>query len=135
MKLTIMEMPMSRRGRVNANFMIFMVDSERVRALVPWCFRYREADAHVVLVTRMIGAEDFVKEHTYSIIQMQGRMPSFSHFMEGKFVKFSTIPERVKSLVIIWTPCSTVGQMTPRKGIRGRPVQHKVVLMRLVVCA
>ncbi|KIX06275.1 uncharacterized protein Z518_04250 [Rhinocladiella mackenziei CBS 650.93] len=46
---------------------------------------------------KMIGEERFANEHTYSIMAMQGRMPSFNAFMEGKFGKFGTMPERVKS--------------------------------------
>ncbi|KAJ9616645.1 hypothetical protein H2200_000364 [Cladophialophora chaetospira] len=46
---------------------------------------------------KLIGEEKFVNEHTYSIMHMQGRMPSFSRFMEGKFGKFGTMPDRVKS--------------------------------------
>ncbi|KIX94742.1 uncharacterized protein Z520_09432 [Fonsecaea multimorphosa CBS 102226] len=46
---------------------------------------------------KMIGEERFVNEHTYSIMHMQGRMPSFSSFMEGKFGRFGTMPDRMKS--------------------------------------
>ncbi|OQV05683.1 hypothetical protein CLAIMM_10376 [Cladophialophora immunda] len=46
---------------------------------------------------KMIGEERFVNEHTYSIMHMQGRMPSFSSFMEGKFGRFGSMPDRVKS--------------------------------------
>ncbi|RMZ86175.1 hypothetical protein DV737_g232, partial [Chaetothyriales sp. CBS 132003] len=45
---------------------------------------------------KLIGEERFAKEHTYSIMQMQGRMPSFNLFMEGKFGRFGTMPERVR---------------------------------------
>ena len=38
-----------------------------------------------------------MNEHTYAIMHAQGRMPSFSRFMEGKFGKFGTMPDRVKS--------------------------------------
>ncbi|OAP64284.1 hypothetical protein AYL99_00256 [Fonsecaea erecta] len=46
---------------------------------------------------KLIGEERFVNEHTYSIMHMQGRMPSFSSFMEGKFGRFGTMPDRVQS--------------------------------------
>ncbi|KIW84905.1 hypothetical protein Z517_00293 [Fonsecaea pedrosoi CBS 271.37] len=46
---------------------------------------------------KLIGEERFVNEHTYSIMNMQGRMPSFSAFMEGKFGRFGTMPFRVQS--------------------------------------
>ncbi|EXJ61902.1 hypothetical protein A1O7_02333 [Cladophialophora yegresii CBS 114405] len=47
---------------------------------------------------KLIGEERFANQHTYSIMHSQGRMPSFSRFMEGKFGKFGTMPDRVKSL-------------------------------------
>lgn len=47
---------------------------------------------------KLIGENDLANEHFYSIINKQGRMPSFNIFMEGKFGKFGTMPERVKSL-------------------------------------
>src|ERR1700761_8994105 len=47
---------------------------------------------------RLIGEERFANEHTYSIMHAQGRMPSFSRFMEGKFGRFGTMPDRVKAL-------------------------------------
>lgn len=37
-----------------------------------------------------------MNEHTYSIMKMQGRMPSFNAFMEGKFGTFGAMPARVK---------------------------------------
>jgi hypothetical protein len=46
---------------------------------------------------KLIGEERFVNEHTYSIMHHQGRLPSFSRFMEGKFGRSGTMPERVKS--------------------------------------
>ncbi|OAG34209.1 hypothetical protein AYO21_11654 [Fonsecaea monophora] len=46
---------------------------------------------------KLIGEERFANEHTYSIMNMQGRMPSFSAFMEGKFGRFGTMPFRVQS--------------------------------------
>ncbi len=46
---------------------------------------------------RLIGEEAFMNEHTYSIMHAQGRMRSFSRFMEGKFGRFGSMPDRVKS--------------------------------------
>lgn len=45
---------------------------------------------------KLIGEERFANEHAYSIMQMQGRMPSFNAFMEGKFGSFGAMPARVK---------------------------------------
>lgn len=46
---------------------------------------------------KLIGQDRFVDGHTYAIMHMQGRMPSFNMFMEGKFGKFGAMPERVRS--------------------------------------
>ncbi|KEF59875.1 uncharacterized protein A1O9_04723 [Exophiala aquamarina CBS 119918] len=46
---------------------------------------------------KLLGEDDYANEHTYSIMQDQGRMPSFNLFMEGKFGSFGTMPDRLKS--------------------------------------
>jgi hypothetical protein len=43
-----------------------------------------------------MGEEKLTKEDTYSIMYLQGRLPSFDAFMEGRFVKFGAMPDRVK---------------------------------------
>lgn len=45
---------------------------------------------------KLIGARELENEHFYSIMHLQGRSPSFNIFMEGKFGKFGTMPERVE---------------------------------------
>lgn len=45
---------------------------------------------------KLTGDHQLGSEHFYSIMQLQGRTPSMDAFMEGKFGKFGTMPERVK---------------------------------------
>lgn len=47
---------------------------------------------------KLTGERDLENEHFYSIVHTQGRMPSFNIFMEGKFGRYGTMPERVKTL-------------------------------------
>ncbi|CAG8885705.1 unnamed protein product [Penicillium egyptiacum] len=47
---------------------------------------------------RLMGQTELAKQHTYSIMETQGRMDSFNRFMVGKFLKFGTFPERIKSM-------------------------------------
>lgn len=59
-------------------------------------YPFREKQTPTQYGYKLIGEERFVNEHTYSIMHMQGRMPSFNVFMEGKFGSFGTMPDRVK---------------------------------------
>jgi O-methyltransferase domain len=70
-----------------------------MRQLKSTNFRYpfRERETPTQFGYRMLGAS-YADDHTYSIMHHQGRMPSFNAFMEGKFGKFGTMPERVKGL-------------------------------------
>jgi hypothetical protein len=47
---------------------------------------------------RLLGDKELANQHTYSITATQGRLESFNTFMEGKFGKFGTMPERVEHL-------------------------------------
>lgn len=44
------------------------------------------------------GNSKYAKQHFYSTMYDQGRMPSFDVFMEGKFIISQPIPERVQTL-------------------------------------
>ncbi|KAL1999697.1 hypothetical protein VTN02DRAFT_4148 [Thermoascus thermophilus] len=70
-----------------------------MRKLVDTGFEYpfKEADTPMQYAYKLMGDEELAREHTYSIMQRQGRMDSFNRFMEGKFGKFGKMPERVKS--------------------------------------
>ena len=44
----------------------------------------------------LMGKEELAKQNIYSILYSLGRMASFDAFMEGRFAKLGTMPERVK---------------------------------------
>lgn len=70
-----------------------------MRKLVDTGFEYpfKEADTPMQYAYKLMGDEALAWEHTYSIMQLQGRMDSFNMFMQGKFGRFGKMPERVKS--------------------------------------
>ncbi|KAI9848029.1 MAG: hypothetical protein M1837_001131 [Sclerophora amabilis] len=59
-------------------------------------YPFKETETPMQYAYEMMGEERLAKEHTYSIMHLQGRMDSFNIFMEGKFGKFGRMPERVK---------------------------------------
>lgn len=69
-----------------------------MRKLVDTNFAYPfdEKDTPTQYAYKMLGEEELSKQHTYSIMHAQGRLDSFNKFMEGKFGKFGTMPERVR---------------------------------------
>lgn len=60
-----------------------------------FAYPFAECDGPIQYAYRLMGQEDLAKQHTYSIMEAQGRMDSFNQFMVGKFLKFGTFPERV----------------------------------------
>lgn len=83
-----------------------------MRQLKDTNFRYPFEENHTPTQFgyKLIGEERFVNQHTYSIMQMQGRMPSFNMFMEGKFGKFGAMPARVKGFGYDLTSVLTKGE-------------------------
>ena len=71
-----------------------------MRKLVDSDFAYpfREDDTPTQYGYKLLGEDRFASEHTYGIMALQGRMDSFNIFMEGKFGKFGTMPQRVERL-------------------------------------
>ncbi|CAI7668916.1 unnamed protein product [Penicillium viridicatum] len=63
-----------------------------------FAYPFAEADGPLQYAYRLMGQSELAEQHTYSIMETQGRMDSFNHFMVGKFLKFGTFPERVKSM-------------------------------------
>ena len=59
-----------------------------------FAYPFAEADGPLQYAYRLMGQSELAKQHTYSIMETQGRMDSFNHFMVGKFLKFGTFPER-----------------------------------------
>lgn len=63
-----------------------------------FAYPFAEADGPLQYAYRLMGQSELAEQHTYSIMETQGRMDSFNHFMVGKFLKFGTFPDRVKSM-------------------------------------
>ena len=63
-----------------------------------FAYPFADADGPLQYAYRLMGQPELAAQHTYSIMETQGRMDSFNHFMVGKFFKFGTFPERVKSM-------------------------------------
>lgn len=60
-----------------------------------FAYPFAECDGPIQYAYRLMGQDDLAKQHTYSIMEAQGRMDSFNQFMVGKFLKLGTFPERV----------------------------------------
>lgn len=69
-----------------------------MRKLVDSNFEYplKECDTPSQYAYKLMGDEKLANEHTYPIMHAQGRMASFNAFMEGKFGKFGSMPDRVR---------------------------------------
>lgn len=63
-----------------------------------FAYPFADADGPLQYAYRLMGQSELAEQHTYSIMETQGRMDSFNHFMVGKFLKFGTFPDRVKSM-------------------------------------
>ena len=63
-----------------------------------FAYPFAEADGPFQYAYRLMGEEALSRQHTYSIMETQGRMDSFNQFMVGKFIKFGTFPGRVKGV-------------------------------------
>ncbi|KXG51695.1 O-methyltransferase, family 2 [Penicillium griseofulvum] len=93
-------MPSAQHGALHFTTEGLMAGAFLMKKLQDTRFAYPFADADGPLqyAYRLMGQPDLAKKHTYSIMESQGRMDSFNHFMVGKFLKFGTFPERVKSM-------------------------------------
>lgn len=60
-----------------------------------FAYPFAECDGPIQYAYQLMGQKELGKQHTYSIMEAQGRMDSFNQFMVGKFLKFGTFPERV----------------------------------------
>lgn len=63
-----------------------------------FAYPFADADGPLQYAYQLMGQPDLASQHTYSIMEKQGRMDSFNEFMVGKFLKFGTFPERVESM-------------------------------------
>ncbi|KGO67499.1 O-methyltransferase, family 2 [Penicillium italicum] len=93
-------MPSAQHGALHFTTEGLMAGAFLMKKLQDTRFAYpfAEADGPLQYAYRLMGQSELAKQHTYSIMEKQGRMDSFNHFMVGKFLKFGTFPERVKSM-------------------------------------
>ncbi|KAJ5162491.1 hypothetical protein N7492_007883 [Penicillium capsulatum] len=63
-----------------------------------FAYPFSDADGPIQHAYRLMGEEHLATQHTYAIMEQQGRMDSFNQFMVGKFLKFGTFPERAESM-------------------------------------
>lgn len=61
-------------------------------------YPFKENAAPFQYAYEKMGNARFSKQHIYETMHDQGRMPSFNHFMEGKFGLSIPIPQRAKGL-------------------------------------
>ncbi|KAJ6089300.1 hypothetical protein N7467_004516 [Penicillium canescens] len=93
-------MPSAQHGALHFTTEGLMAGAFLMKKLQDTNFAYPFADADGPLqyAYRLMGQPELAAQHTYSIMETQGRMDSFNRFMVGKFFKFGTFPERVKSM-------------------------------------
>ncbi|KAJ5589552.1 hypothetical protein N7537_012230 [Penicillium hordei] len=93
-------MPSAQHGALHFTTEGLMAGAFLMKKLQDTRFAYpfAEADGPLQYAYRLMGQSELAEQHTYSIMETQGRMDSFNHFMVGKFLKFGTFPERVKSM-------------------------------------
>ncbi|KAJ5772777.1 hypothetical protein N7457_007673 [Penicillium paradoxum] len=93
-------MPSAQHGALHFTTEGLMAGAFLMKKLQDTGFAYPFADADGPLqyAYGLMGQTELANQHTYSIMEAQGRMDSFNHFMVGKFLKFGTFPERVKSI-------------------------------------
>ncbi|KAJ9244202.1 hypothetical protein DTO169E5_1807 [Paecilomyces variotii] len=92
-------MPSAQHGALHFTTEPLLAGAFLMRKLVDTNFQYpfKDCDTPTQYAYRLMGDERLAREHTYSIMEIQGRMDSFNTFMQGKFGKFGKMPERVKS--------------------------------------
>ncbi|KAL2871902.1 putative O-methyltransferase [Aspergillus lucknowensis] len=61
-------------------------------------YPFKECETPMQYAYKMMGKDEYVKQHTYSIMAAEGRMESFNTFMVGKFFKTRKTPDRLQSL-------------------------------------
>lgn len=93
-------MPSAQHGALHFTTEGLMAGAFLMKKLQDTGFAYPFADADGPLqyAYQLMGQPELASQHTYSIMERQGRMNSFNQFMVGKFLKFGTFPERVLSM-------------------------------------
>ncbi|KAG0152717.1 O-methyltransferase, putative [Penicillium digitatum] len=93
-------MPSSQHGALHFTTEGLMASAFLMKKLQDTRFAYpfAEADGPLQYAYQLMGQSKLAEQHTYSIMETQGRMDSFNHFMVGKFLKFGTFPERARAM-------------------------------------
>ncbi|CEJ61721.1 hypothetical protein PMG11_10244 [Penicillium brasilianum] len=93
----MVDMPSAQHGAVHFCTEGLMAGAFLMKKLQDTNFAYPfdECDGPFQYAYKLMGQEKLAKQHTYSIMEEQGRMDSFNQFMVGKFLKFGTFPDRV----------------------------------------
>ncbi|CAG8154168.1 unnamed protein product [Penicillium salamii] len=93
-------MPSAQHGALHFTTEGLMAGAFLMKKLEDTGFAYpfTDADGPLQYAYQLMGQPDLASQHTYSIMEKQGRMDSFNNFMVGKFLKFGTFPDRVKSM-------------------------------------
>ncbi|CAG8006888.1 unnamed protein product [Penicillium salamii] len=93
-------MPSAQHGALHFTTEGLMAGAFLMKKLQDTGFAYpfTDADGPLQYAYQLMGQPDLASQHTYSIMEKQGRMDSFNNFMVGKFLKFGTFPDRVKSM-------------------------------------
>ncbi|KAJ5112930.1 hypothetical protein N7456_001464 [Penicillium angulare] len=94
------DMPSSQHGALHFTTEGMLAGAFLLKKLQDQNFAYpfNEANGPVQYAYEQMGQKELSKQHTYSIMESEGRMNSFNIFMEGKFLKFQTFPDRAKSI-------------------------------------
>jgi hypothetical protein len=61
-------------------------------------YPFRECETPMQYAHKLMGNEEYSKKHAYAIMSDEGRMDSFNSFMDGKFFKSPSSPERLNML-------------------------------------
>ncbi|KAJ5248628.1 hypothetical protein N7468_000079 [Penicillium chermesinum] len=95
----MVDMPSAQHGALHFTTEGMMAGAFFMKKLRDTNFAYpfADADGPMQYAYRLMGEDQLAAQHTYSIMEAQGRMGSFNRFMVGKFFKAGTFPERAQS--------------------------------------
>ncbi|PYH40388.1 putative O-methyltransferase [Aspergillus saccharolyticus JOP 1030-1] len=93
----LVQTPSAQHGALHFTTEALLAGAFLLRRLESDNFRYPfpELRTPMQYAHKMMGKDELAQKHTYSIMAAEGRMDSFNKFMEGKFMKATTAPERL----------------------------------------
>lgn len=80
-----------------------------------FAYPFEELDTPFQYAHKLMGNPRFANQHTYFTMAEQGRMDSFNLFMEGKFMRPHSVPDRLK--VLGYDLQSVLNEATPENSI------------------